>query len=157
MSDWREAQQRRATEGRGTKEPQGPDAVPSADAAATTYVPEGQDAVPWHEIIDVRVTDSLMVRINYSTGNLMLAATDFEVAGVGQNLRLARTYNSLDAPWGQVSQRWWQEYERYLLVQQDAAGTGEDPRDGLVGLPPSPRRGAPHRPGHRESSGLADG
>lgn len=28
----------------------------------------------------------------------------------------SRTYNSLEAPWGKVSQRWWQAYERYLQV-----------------------------------------
>lgn len=86
-------------------------ARPSASAA---YVPEGQGSVPWHQISDFRITDSLVARVNHSNGNLMLAGTDFEVAGVGQKLRLARTYNSLDAPWGKVSQRWWQEYERYL-------------------------------------------
>ncbi len=78
------------------------------------YVPEGQGAVPWHQMSDFRITDSLVARINLSTGNLMLAGTDFQVAGVGKTLRLARTYNSFDAPWGKVSQRWWQEYERYL-------------------------------------------
>ncbi len=72
--------------------------------------------MPWHQFSDVRVTDSLVARIDLSNGNLMLAATDFDVAGVGQKLRLARTYNSLDAPWGKVSQRWWQEYERYLSL-----------------------------------------
>ncbi|QIJ66426.1 RHS repeat-associated core domain-containing protein [Streptomyces sp. JB150] len=46
----------------------------------------------------------------------MLAATDFDIAGVGQKLQLARTYNSLEAPWGKVSQRWWQGYERYLQI-----------------------------------------
>ncbi|MER7407862.1 DUF6531 domain-containing protein [Streptomyces sp. NPDC000070] len=44
----------------------------------------------------------------------MLAATDFDIAGVGQKLQLTRTYNSLEAPWGKVSQRWWQAYERHL-------------------------------------------
>ncbi|MDW4919040.1 DUF6531 domain-containing protein, partial [Streptomyces californicus] len=44
------------------------------------------------------------------------AATDFEVAGVGQKLRLARTYNSLSAPLGATAERWWQEYERNLTV-----------------------------------------
>ncbi|MGW0337138.1 RHS repeat-associated core domain-containing protein [Streptomyces sp. NPDC003011] len=57
-----------------------------------------------------------MARVNLSNGNLMLAATDFDIAGVGQTLQLARTYNSLEAPWGKVSQRWWQGYERYLQV-----------------------------------------
>ncbi|MCI3928099.1 hypothetical protein [Streptomyces sp. AN091965] len=51
------------------------------------YVPEGQGAVPWHELSDFRVTDSLVARVDLSNGNLMLAATDFHVA------------------WGKVSQR----------------------------------------------------
>ncbi|MFI7241652.1 DUF6531 domain-containing protein [Streptomyces qinglanensis] len=38
-----------------------------------------------------------MARVNYSTGNLMLAATDFDISGVGRRLQLTRTYNSLDA------------------------------------------------------------
>ncbi|MDQ0798156.1 hypothetical protein QFZ58_006644 [Streptomyces sp. B1I3] len=45
-------------------------------------------------------TDALVARVDYSTGNLMLAGTDFDIAGVGQSLQLARTYNSLDAPAG---------------------------------------------------------
>ncbi|MFJ2256925.1 RHS repeat-associated core domain-containing protein [Streptomyces sp. NPDC087844] len=49
----------------------------------------------------------------------MLAATDFQIAGVDKSLQLTRTYNSLDAPWGKVSQRWWQGYERYLQIETD--------------------------------------
>ncbi|MFJ3969188.1 RHS repeat-associated core domain-containing protein [Streptomyces parvus] len=124
---WLEAEEERAATGR----PPAP-AVRKAGrgvAAAASYVPEGQGSVPWHQISDFRITDALVARVNYSTGNLMLAGTDFEIAGVGQKLRLARTYNSLDAPWGKVSQRWWQEYERYLnladggeVVLYDATG-----------------------------------
>lgn len=66
---------------------------PSADT--TSFVPEGQGEVPWHQIHDFRITDALVGRIDYSTGNLMLAATDFDIAGVGQKLQLTRTYNSL--------------------------------------------------------------
>ncbi|MGW0931896.1 RHS repeat-associated core domain-containing protein [Streptomyces sp. NPDC002644] len=89
-------------------------ASPSTGITPLSYVPDGQGDVPWHQISDFRITDSLVARINLSNGNLMLAATDFEIAGVGQKLRLARTYNSFDAPWGKVSDPWWQEYERYL-------------------------------------------
>ncbi|MFC8176170.1 RHS repeat-associated core domain-containing protein [Streptomyces sp. NPDC057325] len=89
---------------------------PAGETGTLVWVPNGQGAVPWHQISDFRITDSLVARINLSNGNLMLAATDFEVAGVGRKLRLARTYNSLDAPYGKVSDRWWQEYERYLHV-----------------------------------------
>ncbi|MFE3676058.1 RHS repeat-associated core domain-containing protein [Streptomyces griseus] len=125
---WLEAEKGRA----GTGIPPAPPREAGRGAAAASlsaYVPEGQGSVPWHQISDFRVTDSLVARVNHSTGNLMLAGTDFEVAGVGQKLRLARTYNSLDAPWGKVSQRWWQEYERYLnlsnadeVVLYDATG-----------------------------------
>ncbi|MEU9748723.1 RHS repeat-associated core domain-containing protein [Streptomyces niveus] len=87
-----------------------------AVAVAVAEVPEGQGQVPWHQFADTRLSDSLVARVNLSNGNLMLAATDFDVAGVGQNLQLARTYNSLDAPWGKVSQRWWQGWERYAQV-----------------------------------------
>ncbi|WP_435847476.1 RHS repeat-associated core domain-containing protein [Streptomyces cyaneofuscatus] len=108
---WQEAQKKRAKAGDSGSSP-----AARSSAGVRVYVPEGQGSVPWHQISDVRVTDSLVARINLSNGNLMLAGTDFDVAGVGQKLRLARTYNSLDAPWGKVSQRWWQEYERYLHV-----------------------------------------
>ncbi|MCX4414940.1 DUF6531 domain-containing protein [[Kitasatospora] papulosa] len=107
VAAWRAAQKNRARAGAGAAR---------SSASVLMYVPEGQGSVPWHQISDFRVTDSLVARVNYSNGNLMLAATDFDVAGVGQKLRLARTYNSLDAPWGKVSQRWWQEYERYAQV-----------------------------------------
>ncbi|MFD3973927.1 RHS repeat-associated core domain-containing protein [Streptomyces cyaneofuscatus] len=125
---WLEEEKDRA----GTGTPPAParqGARSSVAAEASAYVPEGQGSVPWHQISDFRVTDSLVARVNHSNGNLMLAGTDFDVAGVGQKLRLARTYNSLDAPWGKVSQRWWQEYERYLnlanageVVLYDATG-----------------------------------
>ncbi|MFF8869101.1 DUF6531 domain-containing protein [Streptomyces massasporeus] len=65
-----------------------------AAAEATLFVPEGQGEVPWHRIIDTRLNDALVARVNVSDGNLMLAATDFDIAGVGQKLQLARTYNS---------------------------------------------------------------
>ncbi|WP_205530679.1 RHS repeat-associated core domain-containing protein [Streptomyces sp. MBT27] len=45
---------------------------------------------------------------------LLVAATDFDVAGVAGKLTWTRTYNSLDAPWGSVSHAWWLGYERYL-------------------------------------------
>ncbi|MFD3440191.1 RHS repeat-associated core domain-containing protein [Streptomyces sp. NPDC058685] len=119
---WRAAQKERARTG------ETPGGTARSSAAPLVHVPEGQGSVPWHQISDFRITDSLVARVNLSNGNLMLAGTDFDVAGVGQKLRLARTYNSLDAPWGKVSQRWWQEYERYLhifdseVVVYDATG-----------------------------------
>ncbi|MET9445397.1 DUF6531 domain-containing protein, partial [Streptomyces sp. NPDC006610] len=95
---------------------QAPDRGAAADTSALSIIPEGQGDVPWHRSTSFAITDALTAKIDYSTGNLMLTATDFDIAGVGQRLQLARTYNSLDAPWGRVSQRWWQQYERYLSV-----------------------------------------
>ncbi|MFG3155363.1 RHS repeat-associated core domain-containing protein [Streptomyces sp. NPDC048219] len=111
---WRAAQKDRAT----GEEPARDSASRSAAAAAaaTDYLPEGQGEVPWHQSLDTRLNDALVARMNVSNGNLMLAATDFDIAGVGQKLQLTRIYNSLEAPWGKVSQRWWQAYERYLQV-----------------------------------------
>ncbi|MFI9175622.1 RHS repeat-associated core domain-containing protein [Streptomyces lincolnensis] len=108
VAAWRAAQKARTTSTT--------DASRDAAAAAVRYLPEGQGQVPWHRILDTRLNDATVARVNLSNGNLMLAATDFDIAGVGQKLQLARTYNSLEAPWGKVSQRWWQGYERYLQV-----------------------------------------
>ncbi|WP_456340825.1 RHS repeat-associated core domain-containing protein [Streptomyces solincola] len=132
---WEAAQRDRArTPGAARKSARQSAGKPAPRAASGTlvYVPEGQGAVPWHQMSSFRITDSLVARVNLSNGNLMLAATDFEVAGVGQKLRLARTYNSFDAPWGKVSEHWWQEYERYLhvfsnsVVLYDATGASVD-------------------------------
>lgn len=105
VAAWR-AQQKKRTKGDAARSVQ---EIPA-------HVPEGQGDVPWHKISNFAITDALTARVNFSTGNLILTATDFSIAGVGQQLTLARTYNSLDAPWGKVSQRWWQQYERYLQV-----------------------------------------
>ncbi|MEG8274870.1 RHS repeat-associated core domain-containing protein [Streptomyces sp. AHA2] len=86
----------------------------SGGAGVQRFVPQGQGAVPWHQISDFRITDALVGRIDYSTGNLMLAATDFDIAGVGQSVQLTRTYNSLEAPYGQVGAQWWFGHERRL-------------------------------------------
>ncbi|MFF9027811.1 RHS repeat-associated core domain-containing protein [Streptomyces iakyrus] len=108
VAAWRAAQRARTAGGKAGAERAG------AAAEAIPFVPEGQGEVPWHRIIDTRLNDALVARVNLSNGNLMLAATDFDIAGVGRKLQLTRTYNSLEAPWGKVSQRWWQAYERYL-------------------------------------------
>ncbi|MER5887163.1 RHS repeat-associated core domain-containing protein, partial [Streptomyces sp. NPDC001941] len=105
---WEAAQRERAETGEAPAPPAG------ARLAPLVYVPEGQGDVPWHQKSSFRVSDSLVAVVNHSNGNLMLAGTDFQVAGVGQNLTLSRTYNSLDAPWGKVSKHWWQGYERYV-------------------------------------------
>ncbi|MFK0180704.1 RHS repeat-associated core domain-containing protein [Streptomyces xanthochromogenes] len=78
--------------------------------------PQGQGEVPWHTYSGLRLSKSVAVKVDYSTGNLLVAATDFDIAGVAGHLTWTRTYNSLDAPWGSVSHAWWLGYERYLDV-----------------------------------------
>ncbi|MFJ9085869.1 RHS repeat-associated core domain-containing protein [Streptomyces sp. NPDC102384] len=104
---WHQWQQQRLT---GTRR---------ATSTLDADIPSGQGAVPWHMISNVRVTDSMVVRINYSNGNLMLACTDFDIAGVGQRLQLTRTYNSFTAPHGLFGRHWWFNYEQYLEIESD--------------------------------------
>ncbi|MDX6362850.1 MAG: hypothetical protein QOC85_1860, partial [Streptomyces sp.] len=116
LAAWRQAQQERVSKPAPSAAAGKSSGSAARDAGVLSLVPEGQGDVPWHRITDFAITDALTARIDYSTGNLMLTATDFQISGVGQDLTLARTYNSLDAPWGKVSQRWWQQYERYLSI-----------------------------------------
>ncbi|MFF4490877.1 DUF6531 domain-containing protein [Streptomyces sp. NPDC001544] len=88
----------------------------AADPSVVELVPEGQGDVPWHRYTSFAITNALTAKIDYSTGDLMLTARDDDLAGDGRHLRLARTYNSLEAPFGRVAQRWWLQYERYLSV-----------------------------------------
>ncbi|MFF7849046.1 RHS repeat-associated core domain-containing protein [Streptomyces sp. NPDC007910] len=118
---WRAAEEQRRSGG-------GPQESARSALGVLTFVPEGQGEVPWHRYSDTRLTDALVARVNLSNGNLMLAATDFDIAGVGQKLRLTRTYNSFTGPYGQV-ENWWQGYERRLdlmftseVIHYDATG-----------------------------------
>lgn len=125
VAAWRTAQKARVTGGNKTTGTAG------VAAEVPPYIPEGQGQVPWHRHLDTRLDDALVARVNLSNGNLMLAATDFDIAGVGQKLQLTRTYNSLEAPWGKVSQRWWQGYERYLQVNDDEVDAFDSTGDSL--------------------------
>ncbi|MCQ0025056.1 DUF6531 domain-containing protein [Streptomyces somaliensis DSM 40738] len=118
---WRAAQEQR---------PDGSEPQKSARSTpgVLTFVPEGQGGVPWHRYSDTRLTDALVARVNLSNGNLMLAATDFDITGVGQKLKLTRTYNSFTGPYSQMD-NWWQGYERQLdvmftgvVIHYDATG-----------------------------------
>ncbi|MFF9428903.1 RHS repeat-associated core domain-containing protein [Streptomyces sp. NPDC014746] len=105
-SAWRAAQKQR-------RDGDGPHESARSALGVLTFVPEGQGEVPWHRYSDTRLTDALVARVDLSNGNLILAATDFDIAGVGQKLQLTRTYNSFTGPYGQV-ENWWQGYERRL-------------------------------------------
>ncbi|MFC8421992.1 hypothetical protein ACFUN7_14090 [Streptomyces sp. NPDC057236] len=82
VAAWRTAQEARAAGEDTTARTAGKGSTARAAAAAeTAYVPEGQGEVPWHRILDTRLNDALVARVNVSDGNLMLAATDFDIAG----------------------------------------------------------------------------
>ncbi|CAM5654111.1 Secreted protein OS=Streptomyces glaucescens OX=1907 GN=SGLAU_31890 PE=4 SV=1 [Streptomyces glaucescens] len=73
----------------------------AASSSTTSIVPDGQGDVP-DRYLSFAITDTLRARIDYSTGNLMLTATDFDIAGVGQRLQLALDENA-GCPVGCVS------------------------------------------------------
>ncbi|MYV97275.1 RHS repeat protein, partial [Streptomyces sp. SID3343] len=64
--------------------------------AITTLAGPDWDAgdVPWHNYQGYRLNDSTVARVDVSTGNLMIASTDLDIAGVGQRLQASRTANS---------------------------------------------------------------
>jgi hypothetical protein len=80
--------------------------TPQGSGSGQVYVPHGQGQIPWHQYSDTRLTDSLVARVDLSDGNFMLAATDFDIAGVGDSLQLAHTYSSFPDPYGDVSATW---------------------------------------------------
>ncbi|MFJ8298267.1 RHS repeat-associated core domain-containing protein [Streptomyces sp. NPDC094447] len=135
---WRAAEKQRRDGG-------GPQKSARSALGVLTFVPDGQGQVPWHRYADTRLTDALVARVNLSNGNLMLAATDFDIAGVDQKLQLTRTYNSFTGPYGQV-ENWWQGYERRLdlmftneVIHYDATGATvrfTKNADGTLATPP---------------------
>ncbi|WP_411152358.1 hypothetical protein [Streptomyces sp. A30] len=78
VAAWRAARKARTTGPTATA-----DGRNATGRAAIPYLPEGQGEVPWHRILDTRLNDATVARVNLSNGNLMLAATDFDIAGVG--------------------------------------------------------------------------
>ncbi|WP_235002780.1 DUF6531 domain-containing protein, partial [Actinacidiphila paucisporea] len=78
--------------------------------------PTGQGQVPWHQFSDTRLTDSLVARVDLSSGDFLLAGTDFDIAGAGDRLQLAQTYSSFTGVGGTVGDRWWLTYDRRLQV-----------------------------------------
>jgi len=50
--------------------------------------------IPWQRYQSYRLDDATVAKVNVSTGNLMIATTDLDIAGVGQRLRANHTYNS---------------------------------------------------------------
>ncbi|MEU9536476.1 MULTISPECIES: DUF6531 domain-containing protein [Streptomyces] len=114
---------------------------------ALAAVPEGQGDVPWHRISDSRLTDAMVARVNYSNGNLMLASIDFDIAGVGQKLRMDSTYNSLEAPSGIPASRWMHNYQQHLDITSTEVvlydHTGASPASRSPAAPTRPRLDTP--------------
>ncbi|WP_285737167.1 RHS repeat-associated core domain-containing protein [Kitasatospora phosalacinea] len=84
------------------------------------FVPYGQGEIPWNSYTTVRLDDALVAKVNLWDGNLMLDATDLDLAAVGQRLQLTRTFNSLSGgPYGPLDHGWFGAYDRYLQVFSD--------------------------------------
>lgn len=67
----------------------------------------------------MRLDDSLAAAPNYSTGDLVLNATDLDLDAVGQSLQLTRSASSFPMPIGSVPNQWYADYDRTL----DLAGS----------------------------------
>jgi hypothetical protein len=68
--------------------------VTATAADAATYV-SGAGDVPFYRFKDFPINDRMAVRVNVATGNLMLSATDLQIAGTGMSLEMTRSFNSL--------------------------------------------------------------
>ncbi|WP_369188692.1 RHS repeat-associated core domain-containing protein [Streptomyces sp. R08] len=82
-------------------------------------VPHDQGHIPWQQYGSVRLDDSLVAGPNYSTGDLVLDATDLDLNAVGQSLQLTRSASSFPMPTGSVPNGWYADYDRTL----DLAGS----------------------------------
>lgn len=109
-----------------------PQSTASDGATTLASVPTGQGQVPWHQFSDTRLTDALVARVNLSSGDFLLAGTDFDIAGAGDRLQLAQTYSSFTGAGGTVGAKWWLTYDRQLKVSGSTAdlldSTGADVR-----------------------------
>ncbi|WP_405987929.1 RHS repeat-associated core domain-containing protein [Streptomyces sp. NBC_00986] len=82
-------------------------------------VPHDQGHIPWQQYGSVRLDDSLVASPDYSTGDLVLDATDLDLNAVGQSLQLTRSASSFPMPTGSVPNGWYADYDRTL----DLAGS----------------------------------
>ncbi len=58
------------------------------------YRPAPIGAYPADEFVGEALNDRMGIQVNVATGNLMVQATDLEIAGTGLDLAISRTYNS---------------------------------------------------------------
>lgn len=101
-------------------------AVPAALGVATTPVPKEQT---WGGRLYANNPTSVQDSVNTATGSLQTSVIDLQVAGVGHDLVLERTYNSTDPAAGAFGPGWSSVLD--VAVTVDAAGTratvrGED-------------------------------
>lgn len=80
----------------------------AADAAPTlsvTYTPEtGQQS--WYSLTSRPLGDRMSLAVNNRNGNLVVQNADIDVAGVGLDFNLQRTYNSQGVENGPLGPRW---------------------------------------------------
>jgi YD repeat-containing protein len=70
--------------------------------------------LPYFSLVNQNLTDRLRLSVNTANGNLLVRSTDFQLAGIGLDLTLGRSYNSWDA-----------EDEREPLKESDRLRGGE--------------------------------
>src|SRR4051795_6392532 len=80
--------------------------VTATAANAATYA-SGAGDVPFYRFQEFPINDRMTAKVNVATGNLMLTATDLQIAGTGMSLSLERSFNSLAASGaGMTGRRW---------------------------------------------------
>ena len=78
--------------------------LPSA-AGAATYEP-GVGALPLYTFESQSLNDRLSVAVNVANGNLLVGASEHQIAGTGMDLALTHFYNSLDRDTSSVGNGW---------------------------------------------------
>ncbi|WP_305000340.1 RHS repeat-associated core domain-containing protein [Kitasatospora sp. SolWspMP-SS2h] len=90
-------------------------ASPQGALSSQAVAGSGQGEIPWNTYTSVRLHDALVAKVNLATGNLLLAATDLDLAAVGQRLQLTRSFNSTASPSGPLGHGWFAGFDRYLV------------------------------------------
>lgn len=83
-------------------------ACPSADRQPTlsvTFTPE-TGAQPWYSMTSRPLGDRMNLQVNNRNGNVVVQNTDIDVAGIGIDFSLQRTYNSQGVENGPLGPRW---------------------------------------------------
>jgi len=89
------------------------------------YEPRGTGAQPQFKIISTQLTDKLSLGVNVASGNLLVQNNDLHVAGTGLPYDSTRTWNSMNAEYGDYGQ-WWDSNDVRLIPYSDGSVTFSD-------------------------------